>query len=133
MTPIRTALLCAAVLFGWGVPGFARGGIQGIQQGFGLRRNEAGGRQNTRRSVGTPGMQRGGFGGLPGTGGFGGFGGFGNQPGGQRPGIGTPGVQRGPGGPQGQQQNGRGGQPRGNQGGGTRQGGYGAAPPSNAA
>ena len=125
MKPIRTALLCAAVLFGWGVPGFARGGIQGIQQGFGLRRNEAGGRQNTQRSVGTPGMQRGGFGGLPGTGGFGGFGGFGNQPGGQRPAIGTPGVQRGPGGPQGQQQSGRGGQPRGNQGGGTRQGGYG--------
>lgn len=98
MKPIRTALLCAAVLLGWGVlfaqggfggqQGAQQGGFRGVQRGFGARRNEAGGRQGQQgtRQGGFGGQQgnfggQNGFGGVPGMGGFGGGqGGFGGFP-----------------------------------------------------
>lgn len=85
MKPIRTALLCAAALFGCAVLGYAQdggsgqGGFRGLQRGFGGRRNEAGGQrgslgggqggfgsgqgaQQSGFGPGGPGMQQGGFG-----------------------------------------------------------------------
>lgn len=92
MAPIRPVpiVLCAAMLFGWGVlfaqDGFGGGqqgarqaGFRGVQRGFGTRQNEAGGQQRPQ------GGRQGNFGGQQGN-----FGG-------QRP-VGMPGGQNGFGG-----------------------------------